>query len=216
MISLIQTVSKLNQRVELLIKQEKKLEEENIFFKEELKQIKEEITYILLKLNNKQISKHEPLDQREIKNNIIKSISKLFEKEGLHEDNEICSIILLSENNIITGGGDGSLYLWECDCILKTLTKLSEEKNAHDDVINFLNKINEENRILSCSNDYTIKLWDISKQIQFQLLRTFKGHNDIVEQVIHIEINQQLASNLIGIIQLDYGILTNYTIDNNS
>ena len=83
-------------------------------------------------------------------------------------------------------------------------------------VINFLNKINEENRILSCSNDYTIKLWDISKQIQFQLLRTCKGHNDIVEQVIYIEINQQLASNLIGIIQLDYGILTNYTIDNNS
>ena len=78
----------------------------------------------------------------------------------------VFSIVILSNDKIISGGIDGKIIIWNINNgdILKTI-------DAHSDYICSLAKLSK-NKIISFSNDKTIKLWDSKSGICLNTLES--------------------------------------------
>lgn len=124
----------------------------------------------------------------------IKNISKLFgikylaDMSGvtsLQDYGGVRSMLALSENIIITGSYDGSLFICSLDLLSKKYNITFNQIRAHEEIISYLSKTDNK-QIISSSYDKTIKIWDILDGNKLKLNKIVTKHSSSVMQAIYI------------------------------
>jgi WD40 repeat protein len=104
------------------------------------------------------------------------------------EDNQVCTLLLLSEGNIVSG--TKTIKVWKCENDYKD-TQCIIILKGHTDYIYTLYLVNYD-YILSGSRDTTIKVWDIKNE--YQCINTLNEHNEAVSSLFILNNNQLISS----------------------
>ena len=99
-----------------------------------------------------------------------------------HKNGVGCGIEF-KDNNIITGGGDTIIKIWDLNII--DMQKPDVFLKGHKNSIFSICKISE-NKIASASCDKSIRIWDLDKYICTNI---FEGHSGFIWSLMNIEMN---------------------------
>lgn len=114
---------------------------------------------------------------------IPRSKASFHEKEN---NNGICTLVMLKDELIVTGGHDSRIKLWDLsvgDCV--------GELTGHEGTIWHLKSAFSGKYMLSSSEDCTIKVWRVNER---KLKKTLKVHSTAVYSLEYIESKNILAS----------------------
>ena len=174
--SLKTEIEKLNNKIDLIEKENINKKKENELLKTEIKQNETKIEEITSKI--KILEKYHSNEKYiNIKNK--KSIK-------LH-DNIINTISKFPSGNIISVSTDQSIKIYDIN-----LNTIQHIKNAHENSITYVDVKNEDN-FITCSCDKNIKTW-IKKENKFELNKIIKkAHKDDINKVIYSHNNNIIS-----------------------
>jgi WD40 repeat protein len=114
----------------------------------------------------------------------------LIRKEG-----SITSVIVNPQNDeIISGGTDGTLRLWNKWLYGRWLKKPLEIQVKHDGVVNDITFSPDGQYVVSCGEDKTLRLYDYSHGFYTGNMKVFLGHEKAVTSVDISPDNQYIVS----------------------
>ena len=121
------------------------------------------------------------------------SFELIATSEQLHSAHRVSSLVTTEDNNIVSGGGDGSITISLFDFHTKKFTIYIYKPNAHSGCINNLCTL-PKNRLLSVGgNDCSIKVWIISYN-SISLISTLLIHCSYVNTVVALTENRFISS----------------------
>ena len=171
-------ILKLNNKIELIEKENNEQKEQNKILKEEIKENKKK-----LKLMEKKI---ELLEEFHIQKDKIQNQKLNLKKINsiiIHEK-IINSLSIFPSGNIISVSSDKSIKIIENN----TFTIIQNIENAHNESIIYVS-IKDEKNFVTCSSDKSIKTW-IKKNDKFELNKIIENaHEDKIWKVIYYNNN---------------------------
>ena len=90
----------------------------------------------------------------------------------LENESGVCSLYLVSDNQIACGCLNGFIVIWNLD----NSTKVKTFK-AHNSWITYLIVNTNKSKLISCSVDCKIKIWNLEI---FECIKLLEGHSDVV------------------------------------
>ena len=171
-------ILKLNNKIELIAKENNEQKEQNKILKEEIKEKKNKINEMEKKIKILE-QFHIEKDKIKYPNLNLKHINSIIAHEKI-----INSLSIFPSGNIISVSSDQSIKIFENN----TLKIIQHIENAHNNSIIYVS-VKDENNFVTCSSDKNIKTW-IKQNNKFELNKIIENaHEDKIWKVIYYNNN---------------------------